>query len=97
MRTLISDYFGGKELHTEINPDEAIAIGAAAQASVLANQRLSAFDGFSGNRTATRQPLPLATQLCMLLAVAVTLLDTQVKLCVFIVCMLPPLLRPSLS
>jgi len=35
VRALIQDYFNGKELHTKINPDEAIAYGAAVQAGIL--------------------------------------------------------------
>ena len=35
VRLLLSEYFGGKQLHTEINPDEAVAYGAAVQAAVL--------------------------------------------------------------
>lgn len=38
VRELVSQYFGGKKLCTEINPDEAVAIGAAIQASVLENK-----------------------------------------------------------
>ena len=34
--TLISDFFNGKEPCREINPDEAVAYGAAVQASILA-------------------------------------------------------------
>jgi heat shock protein 1/8 len=35
---LISDFFNGKELNRSINPDEAVAYGAAVQAAVLTNQ-----------------------------------------------------------
>ncbi len=31
----LSDYFGGKELNKSVNPDEAVAYGAAVQASIL--------------------------------------------------------------
>jgi heat shock protein 1/8 len=34
----ISDFFNGKELNRSINPDEAVAYGAAVQAAVLTNQ-----------------------------------------------------------
>ncbi len=36
VRELLSKFFGGKELHDKINPDEAVAHGAAVQAAVLA-------------------------------------------------------------
>ena len=35
IRTLVSDYFGGKKLNDSVNPDEAVAYGAAVQAHVL--------------------------------------------------------------
>lgn len=35
LQSMISEYFGGKELNKSINPDEAIAHGAAIQAAVL--------------------------------------------------------------
>lgn len=35
MRELISDYFNNKKLYYEINPDEAVATGAAIQAAIL--------------------------------------------------------------
>ncbi len=35
LQQMLSDYFGGKELNKSINPDEAIAFGAAVQASLL--------------------------------------------------------------
>ena len=35
VQQLLSDYFGGKELCKSINPDEAVAYGAAVQASIL--------------------------------------------------------------
>lgn len=35
IRDLLSEYFGGKELCCSINPDEAVAYGAAVQAAVL--------------------------------------------------------------
>ena len=34
--SLISEYFNGKQPSKEINPDEAVAYGAAVQASILA-------------------------------------------------------------
>ena len=33
---MIDSYFGGKELNKSINPDEAVAYGAAIQAAILA-------------------------------------------------------------
>jgi len=36
VRELLKKYFDGKELKTDVNPDEAIAYGAAVQAAVLA-------------------------------------------------------------
>ena len=35
MEYLLSQFFGGKELNKSINPDEAVAYGAAIQASIL--------------------------------------------------------------
>merc|ERR1712204_138972 len=35
IRKLISDFFNGKELNKSINPDEAVAYGAAVQAAIL--------------------------------------------------------------
>lgn len=35
VRQLVSEYFGGKELCTDINPDEAVAYGAAIQAAII--------------------------------------------------------------
>jgi len=32
---MLSDFFGGKVLNKSINPDEAVAYGAAVQASIL--------------------------------------------------------------
>jgi heat shock protein 1/8 len=36
VQSLVSDFFGGKELNKSINPDEAVAYGAAVQAFILA-------------------------------------------------------------
>merc|ERR1711861_32617 len=38
VQALLSDFFGGKELNKNINPDEAVAYGAAVQAAVLTGQ-----------------------------------------------------------
>ena len=35
---LLQEFFDGKELNKSINPDEAVAYGAAVQAAVLTNQ-----------------------------------------------------------
>ena len=35
IQEMLSDYFGGKELNKSINPDEAVAYGAAVQAAIL--------------------------------------------------------------
>lgn len=35
LQKMLSDYFGGKELNKSVNPDEAVAYGAAIQASIL--------------------------------------------------------------
>jgi len=35
VQALVKEFFGGKELHLDINPDEAIAYGATVQAAVL--------------------------------------------------------------
>merc|ERR1712156_535106 len=37
IRSMLSTFFNGKELSQEINPDEAVAFGAAVQAGVLSN------------------------------------------------------------
>ncbi|CAG8520944.1 5445_t:CDS:2 [Diversispora eburnea] len=38
IQSLLQDYFDGKELNKSINPDEAVAYGAAVQAALLTNQ-----------------------------------------------------------
>lgn len=38
VRQLLSDYFNGKKLNESVNPDEAVAYGAAIQAAILTNQ-----------------------------------------------------------
>ena len=38
VRSLLQEYFNGKELNNNINPDEAVAYGAAVQAAILTGQ-----------------------------------------------------------
>jgi len=38
VQQILQDFFGGKELCTSINPDEAVAYGAAVQASILSHE-----------------------------------------------------------
>ena len=38
LQKLLSDYFGGKQLCKKVNPDEAVAYGAAIQAAILTDQ-----------------------------------------------------------
>jgi L1 cell adhesion molecule like protein len=46
IRQLLSDYFNGKKLNDTVNPDEAVAYGAAVQAHILTKK-----DGDAGDRT----------------------------------------------
>ena len=45
IQKMVSDFFGGKELNKSINPDEAVAYGAAVQASILTGQKSKQTDG----------------------------------------------------
>jgi molecular chaperone DnaK len=38
VQSLVSNYFGGKELHKGVNPDEVVAVGAAIQGAVLGGE-----------------------------------------------------------
>ena len=42
VRTLVTTLFGGKRLHTELNPDEVVALGAAVQAQILSGTSTAA-------------------------------------------------------
>jgi heat shock protein 1/8 len=46
IRQLLSDYFNGKKLNDSVNPDEAVAYGAAVQAHILSKK-----DGAPSDRT----------------------------------------------
>lgn len=52
VRELLSEYFGGKELCSSINPDEAVAYGAAVQAAIL--------DGVQSDKTSNLVVLDVA-------------------------------------
>lgn len=39
VRQILSDFFNGKELYKEVNPDESVACGAAMLAAILSRNR----------------------------------------------------------
>ncbi|XP_076457743.1 endoplasmic reticulum chaperone BiP-like [Babylonia areolata] len=41
VQSLVKEFFGGKEPHRGIHPDEAVAFGAAVQAAVLSGQKMA--------------------------------------------------------
>jgi len=45
LQSMVSAFFGGKEINRNINPDEAVAYGAAIQAAILSGQASSSGEG----------------------------------------------------
>jgi len=48
VQKLLSDFFSGKELNKSINPDEAVAYGAAVQAAILSDDKSENVQVFLG-------------------------------------------------
>lgn len=44
VQKLLSDFFSGKELNKSINPDEAVAYGAAIEAAILSGDKSAVVD-----------------------------------------------------
>ena len=56
---MLKDFFDGKTLNKSVNPDEAVAYGAAVQAAILSNQ---AFDGSNDIMLLDVTPLSLGVE-----------------------------------
>merc|ERR1712036_85903 len=54
VQKLLEDFFNGRGLNKSINPDEAVAYGAAVQAAILAGDKDEAVQVFEGERSMTK-------------------------------------------
>src|SRR5699024_8012046 len=59
IQRLLQDFFNGKELNKSINPDEAVAYGAAVEAAILVGDKSEAVQDLSSLDVA---PLPLGIE-----------------------------------